>query len=124
MEVTKLNVCTGNVLCVRWSPDGQYLASGSDDMVAIVWEKDESVAHFLITTDVLMLDCRNGHGRKVFGQVEENHEVWKPVRRLVGHESGKDSNMLPARSLLSISTSRHHGSSMVERRILAGYRRQ
>lgn len=28
-------------------------------------------------------------GRKVFGQVEENHEVWKAAGRLVGHQSGK-----------------------------------
>ena len=35
-----LSASTGNVLCVRWSPDGQYLASGSDDFIVIVWEKD------------------------------------------------------------------------------------
>lgn len=31
----------------------------------------------------------NAFGRKVFGQAEENHEVWKAVGRLVGHESGE-----------------------------------
>jgi len=36
-----------------------------------------------------ILSCySNAFGRKVFGQVEENHEVWKAAGRLVGHDSG------------------------------------
>ena len=39
--VAERSLNSGVVLCVRWSPDGRYLASGSDDYIVIVWERDE-----------------------------------------------------------------------------------
>lgn len=62
---------TGSVLCVRFSTNGRWLASGSDDKVLIIWERDESAS----TT-------RN----RTFGEKEEIKEVWKVHRRLVGHQ--------------------------------------
>ncbi|KAI8093179.1 WD40-repeat-containing domain protein [Halteromyces radiatus] len=62
---------SGAVLCVRWSKDGRYLASSSDnDNVIIIWE----------------LDSEAGSG-SVFGSSEVNHETWRAVKYLRGHDS-------------------------------------
>ncbi|KAJ1944295.1 HIR complex subunit [Kickxella alabastrina] len=59
---------SGAVLCVRFSHgQGQYLASGADDMVVLIWEKDHEAA----------LGNMQGEGT----------ETWRPLRRLTGHES-------------------------------------
>ncbi|CAG8610013.1 8611_t:CDS:10 [Dentiscutata erythropus] len=64
----------GSVLCVRWSnKDGQYLASGSDDQLILIWEWDRSTEGW--------------SGGSVFGSGEHNIENWKPVKRLSGHQS-------------------------------------
>ena len=60
----------GVVLCVRFSGDSRYLASGSDDKVIVIWEMDES-----------------GYSGKVFGTDEVNVESWKAKKRLLGHEN-------------------------------------
>ncbi|WFD24487.1 HIR complex subunit [Malassezia equina] len=62
---------TGAVLCLRWSHSGRFLASGSDDTVALIWDLDES---------------GSGSGL-AFGTSETNIEHWRPHRRLPGHES-------------------------------------
>ncbi|RCI01866.1 HIR complex subunit, partial [Rhizopus stolonifer] len=50
---------------------GRYLASGSDnDNVIIIWEKD-----------------RNAAIGSVFGSSEVNHETWRAIKYLRGHES-------------------------------------
>ncbi|KAJ1658482.1 HIR complex subunit [Dispira simplex] len=60
----------GTVMCVAFSNGtGQYLASGSDDNIVLIWECDMS---------------NSGS----FGNLgSHNVENWKAVRRLVGHES-------------------------------------
>jgi len=61
---------SGSVLVVRWSHNGAYLASGSDDTIALIWELDPS-----------------GAGSFAFGSSETNIESYRCVRRLTGHES-------------------------------------
>ncbi|KAE8210556.1 hypothetical protein CF327_g5579 [Tilletia walkeri] len=63
---------SGSVLVVRWSHSGGYLASGSDDTVALIWELDPT-----------------GAGSMVFGSTERERDVetYRCVRRLGGHES-------------------------------------
>ncbi|KAI8328132.1 WD40-repeat-containing domain protein [Chlamydoabsidia padenii] len=58
-----LSLHSGAVLCVRWSKDGRYLASGSEkDNMIIIWE----------------LDCNN---------TGDNHESWRAVKHLRDHNS-------------------------------------
>lgn len=61
---------TGNVLVVRWSHSGKYLASGADDKIAFIWILDTS-----------------GTGSGSFGSSTPNIENWKPHRRLPAHDS-------------------------------------
>ncbi|KAG7097673.1 hypothetical protein E1B28_004999 [Marasmius oreades] len=64
-----LTMHTGPVLTVRWAHSGRWLASGSDDEIVMIWDLDP-----------------NARG-KVWGSDEVNVEGWRPMKRLVGHES-------------------------------------
>ena len=59
---------SGAVNCVRWSKNGKYLASCSDDKTVMVW------------------DLQPGVGL-VFGSTE-NRENWRPKWILRGHDGG------------------------------------
>ncbi|KAJ2357658.1 HIR complex subunit [Coemansia sp. RSA 2618] len=62
----------GAVMCVRFAPGrGQFLASGADDTVVLIWERDADADY-------------SGLGG---GSLSEGTEVWRPVRRLTGHAS-------------------------------------
>ncbi|KAI8322367.1 WD40 repeat-like protein [Martensiomyces pterosporus] len=63
---------SGAVMCVRFSSgDGRYLASGADDMIVLIWERDA--------------DDSQPMGN--ISSLGASAEVWRPVRRLTGHES-------------------------------------
>ncbi|KAI0777359.1 WD40 repeat-like protein [Trametes elegans] len=64
-----LTMHTGPVLVVRWAHSGRWLASGSDDEIVMIWDLDPTAKG------------------KVWGSDEVNVEGWKPLKRLVGHES-------------------------------------
>ncbi|KAJ2378019.1 HIR complex subunit, partial [Coemansia sp. RSA 2607] len=72
--VSTLTAHSGAVMCVRFSHgSGRYMASGADDMVVLIWEKDSEVA-----TGNLTGNPAGGPGPT---------ETWRPLRRLTGHES-------------------------------------
>ncbi|CAO3591956.1 unnamed protein product [Absidia cylindrospora] len=61
----------GAVLCVRWSKNGRYLASSSDnDNVIIIWELDSEA-----------------NSTSASGDSEVKQETWRPVKHLRGHDS-------------------------------------
>jgi WD40 repeat protein len=57
----------GPVNCVRFSPDGRFLATASDDHIVLVWE------------------LRGGPATPVFGADETNVENWGRSVTLSGH---------------------------------------
>jgi len=56
---------------VRWSPNGRYLATGSDDRVIIIWELMSGVKPTLL-----------------FGSDEKIVESWRCVVQFRGHTAG------------------------------------
>lgn len=66
-------LCTGTahngaVMCVRFSSTGNRIASGADDRILAVWERQDGEG-----------------GKKVWGTNDVNVETWKPIRLLAGH---------------------------------------
>jgi protein HIRA/HIR1 len=68
-QLCSLSHHTGAVLTVRFSGNNRYLASGSDDKIVLVYERDQTAGP-----------------RPAFGG-EAQAEVWRTHRRLAGHEN-------------------------------------
>ncbi|KAI1295149.1 HIR complex subunit [Mortierella claussenii] len=69
-----MSLHNGAVLCVKWSNgEGKYLATGSDDMIVMIWQLDRN---------------SDAWGGSSFGNSDgPNVENWRGVKRLSGHES-------------------------------------
>ncbi|KAK9236376.1 TUP1-like enhancer of split-domain-containing protein [Lipomyces kononenkoae] len=72
-QLCSMSTHSGAVTVVRFSPSGRYLASGSDDRVILVWEREED-GHELSVKEF------GSHG-------EGDSERWMVRRRCVGHEN-------------------------------------
>ncbi|KAK9464578.1 TUP1-like enhancer of split-domain-containing protein [Lipomyces arxii] len=86
-QLCSMSTHSGAVTVVRFSPSGRYLASGSDDQVILVWERDDE-----------------GYDlpKREFGaQGETDTEKWTVRRRCVGHDNDvQDLAWAPDSSIL------------------------
>ena len=78
---------TKSVNCVRWSPNGVFLASGSDDRCVFVWQQVGG----------------SSGARKVFGSDDVVHESWKPFKVLSAHVGGIQMHRDDVRLLTAVA---------------------
>ncbi|OLL25880.1 Protein hir1 [Neolecta irregularis DAH-3] len=85
-QLCSMSTHNGAVHAVRFSPGGRFLASGSDDKIILIWERDTSGA---------------GLGLSFGG--DSTFENWRSVRRLAGHDNDIQDLAWSADSSLLVS---------------------
>ncbi len=85
---------TGAVTCVRFSPTGRFLASGSDDKILLIWERDEEKTRIMTQNMEHRLQFGGGSNNAAGttngsnGDIETaDLEHWTVRKRLVAHDN-------------------------------------
>ncbi|SSD59482.1 related to Protein HIR1 [Saccharomycodes ludwigii] len=85
---------TGAVTVVKFSPDGKYLATGSDDRIILIWEKESTISPSVSTVEATI------NVNSAFGS-DRSDEHWVVRKRLAAHENDiQDLCWSPDSSLL------------------------
>lgn len=93
----------GAITCVRFSPDGRFLATGSDDKLVLIWEKDEEKTKIMAmhrnASNGLDSSLFSGNGNGNVTDVDLEH--WTVRKRLVAHDNDvQDMAWAPDSSIL------------------------
>ncbi|KAL6940738.1 hypothetical protein ACO0QE_004651 [Hanseniaspora vineae] len=98
-----MNRHSGAVTVVKFSPDGKYLATGSDDRIILIWEKEgrSQAAQYMAMSANNSGDSNStGMGVNAFA-ADHNEEHWVVRRRLAAHDNDiQDMCWSPDSSLL------------------------
>lgn len=84
-----MNRHSGAVTVVKFSPDGKYLATGSDDRIILIWEKEgrsQAAQYMSMSTNNSSNLNAAGTGTNAFA-ADHNEEHWVVRRRLAAHDN-------------------------------------
>ena len=89
-ESNRLTGHRGGVLTVDISPDGQWIATGSNDKTVILWAKDGRLAHRLAHQNTVHRVAFTADSQRVVtGSLDGTVQVWdlegRPVQRIQAH---------------------------------------
>lgn len=95
---------TGAVTCLKFSPNGRFLASGSDDRILLIWEKDEEATRLALEARKSLKNGISGSS-SAFGLDSGGNggemEHWTVRKRLVAHDNDiQDMAWAPDSSIL------------------------
>lgn len=95
---------TGAVTCLKFSPNGRFLASGSDDRILLIWEKDEEATRLALEARKSLKNGIRGSS-SAFGLDSGGNggemEHWTVRKRLVAHDNDiQDMAWAPDSSIL------------------------
>lgn len=95
---------TGAVTCLKFSPNGRFLASGSDDRILLIWEKDEEATRLALEARKSLKSGFGGNS-SAFGLDSGGNggemEHWTVRKRLVAHDNDiQDMAWAPDSSIL------------------------
>ncbi|KAG0689779.1 HIR complex subunit [Pichia californica] len=91
----------GAITCVRFCPNSRFLASGSDDKLILIWEKDEEKTRIMTMNRTGIIDSDPNFLNNGTGGNDVDLEHWTVRKRLVAHDNDiQDMAWAPDASIL------------------------
>jgi protein HIRA/HIR1 len=91
----------GAITCVRFCPNNRFLATGSDDKLVLIWEKDEEKTKIMKMHRNGIIDSNLINNNNNNGIDDSDLEHWTVRKRLVAHDNDvQDMAWAPDGSIL------------------------